>query len=75
MHVCAALTFLWLGYEAAAFLASGAPADVMLLDIRMPGPSGVEIMRDLQQPPPFPVLAMTGHVDRDAQSEFRYAMM
>ena len=49
--------------------------DVMLLDIRMPGKSGVDVVRELQgRMPPFPIVAMTGHVDTDAQDEFRYSL-
>ena len=45
--------------------------DVMLLDIRMPGKSGVEALQGAVPPPRYPVIAMTGHVDVDAQAEFR----
>ena len=43
----------------------------MLLDIRMPGKSGLEVMRDADPMPPYPVIAMTGHVDAEALAEFR----
>jgi FixJ family two-component response regulator len=43
----------------------------MLLDIRMPGLYGVEVMRLASPKPPYPVVAMTGHVDAEAQEEFR----
>ena len=62
------------GEEASAFLTRDThDADVMLLDIRMPGKTGLEVMRDLGRDPslPFPIVAMTGHVDVDAQQEFR----
>ena len=45
---------------------------MMLLDIRMPGKTGLEVMREVQdQLPPYPIVAMTGHVDVDAQAEFK----
>ena len=44
----------------------------MLLDIRMPGIHGVDIMRLPGPRPSFPVIAMTGHVDAEAQEEFKY---
>jgi CheY-like chemotaxis protein len=43
----------------------------MFLDIRMPGKSGIEVMRELGEAPPFPVVAMTGNVDRDSVDEYR----
>ena len=43
----------------------------MLLDIRMPGMSGVDVVRQCPKPLPFPIFAMTGHVDADSQEEFR----
>ena len=46
----------------------------MLLDIRMPGMHGVDVMRCAAQAPPYPVVAMTGHVDADAQEEFKYVV-
>jgi CheY-like chemotaxis protein len=59
------------GVEAAAFIAAGTPVDVMLLDIRMPGMHGTQVMELASPPPPYPVFAMTGHVDAEAQAEFR----
>jgi CheY-like chemotaxis protein len=64
------------GTEAAAFIQSPSVAvDIMLLDIRMPGVHGVDVMRQAQSPPPYPVIAMTGHVDAEAQEEFRWAAL
>ena len=57
--------------EASSFLGSGEPADLMLMDIRMPGRSGLEVMQELEKPPPFPVIAMTGQVEYDMQNEYR----
>lgn len=45
------------------------PVDVMLLDIRMPGKSGLEVMEEIK--PDIPVVAMTGNVDRDSIEEYR----
>lgn len=45
--------------------------DIMLLDIRMPIKSGVEVMREFGPVTPFPVVAMTGNVDRDSVEEYR----
>jgi CheY-like chemotaxis protein len=61
------------GVEAAAFVEHGTPADIMLLDIRMPGKSGLEVMKDALTLPPYPVYAMTAQVDADAQEEFQEA--
>ena len=45
----------------------------MLLDIRMPGKTGLDVVKEVQNSlPPYPIVAMTGHVDADAQQEFRY---
>jgi hypothetical protein len=38
----------------------------------MPGIHGVDIMRLPGPRPQYPVIAMTGHVDAEAQEEFRY---
>ena len=60
------------GLEAAEFIARGGDADLMLLDIRMPGKTGLDVVREVQdQLPPYPIVAMTGHVDVDAQAEFK----
>ncbi len=57
--------------EAAAFVASGVTVDVMLLDICMPGKSGLEVLRGADPKPVYPVIAMTSHVDVEALAEFR----
>ena len=44
---------------------------VMLLDIRMPGMSGMEVLREYGKAPPFPVVAMTGNVDVDSVAAYR----
>ncbi len=62
----------WAGDDALGFLASEQQVDLMLMDIRMPGRTGIEVMQERQHAlPSFPVIAMTGHVDQDAQTEFR----
>ena len=43
----------------------------MLLDIRLPCKSGVEVLRDYGRKPEYPVVALTGHVDVEAQEQFR----
>ncbi len=61
-----------LGVEAEEFINSGAPADVMLLDIRMPMRSGIEVLHNCADHlPPYPIVAMTGHVDVEAREQFR----
>ncbi len=65
-HLCNA------GIKAAKFIASGVAVDVMLLDIQMPGKTGVEVVREAVPKPPYPIIAMTGHVDADSLNEFRY---
>ncbi len=70
--MCAHSVDAGVGNEASAFLASNVPVDVMVLDIRMPGKTGLEVMRDLTSRPPYPIYAMTGHVDADAQADFKY---
>ena len=65
------------GEDALAFVASGAAVDVMLLDIRMPGMSGTDVMQRLQHEralPPYPIFAVTGQVEADAQEQYRYAL-
>ena len=59
------------GIEASEFIESGQPADVMLLDIHMPGKGGIDVLYDAVVKPPYPIIAMTGHVDADAQADFR----
>ena len=59
------------GAEAAQFVASGTDVDIMLLDIRMPGKSGIDVVREAAVKPRYPIVAMTGHVDIEAQEEFR----
>ncbi len=46
---------------------------VMLLDIRMPGKSGLEVMAEAAKPLPFPVIAMTGNVDVESVATYKYA--
>ena len=45
---------------------------VMLLDIRMPGMSGMDVMKTYGKPTPFPVVAMTGNVDVDSVNAYRF---
>ena len=61
------------GVAASEFLDSNQPADLMLLDIQMPGKTGLEVVRDAERGGRLrlPIVAMTGHVDVDAQEEFR----
>ncbi len=59
------------GLETAAFMSSGQQVDMMLLDIRMPGKTGVEVMREAALQAKYPVYAMTGHVDAEALEEFK----
>ncbi len=60
------------GVEAEEFIRSGAPADIMLLDIRMPLRSGLEVVHNCAaQLPPYPIVAMTGHVDVEAREQFK----
>ena len=46
---------------------------VMLLDIRKPGKSGLEVMAEAAKPLPFPVIAMTGNVDVESVASYRYS--
>ncbi len=49
-HVCA-------GSEALDFIRSGTPADVMLLDIRMPVMSGTDVVEAVKDAlPPYPIV-------------------
>ncbi len=69
--MCVCLWFSAAGEEAADFLQRDIDVDVMLLDIRMPGKSGVDVVRTAARPLRYPIIAMTGHVDNEAQEEFR----
>lgn len=44
-----------------AFMARGAPLDALFLDVRMPGASGLEILAELESPPP--VVFVTSSAD------------
>ena len=61
----------WPGADAADFIARGEEVDLMLLDIRMPGKSGLDVVKEATVRPRYPIVAMTGHVDIEAQDEFR----
>ena len=58
------------------FLAQALPvlawcaADIMFMDIRMPGRTGVEVMQQAPRPA-FPVVAMTAQVEEEMQVLFR----
>lgn len=55
------------GDEALALAKRGDPFDVALLDVRMPGPSGLDVCRALSSAcPELPVVLMTGFGDMDA---------
>lgn len=61
MNVVDQTTFLlWLmaaGAEALDFIRGGVQADVMLLDIRMPIMSGLDVMAEVAaSPPPYPIV-------------------
>ena len=49
--------------------------DVMFMDIRMPGKSGLDVMREAAPLPSIPIIAMTGNVDVDSVNEYRYVTM
>lgn len=66
------------GYEATAFTtaeealaaAGSAPPDVVLLDLRLPGMSGMELLMTLRQlVPGVRVVLLTGHLDHEARIE------
>ena len=64
------------GMEASEYIQRGGAADVMLLDIRMPLRSGVEVVEGCAgSPPPYPIVAMTGHVDIEARDQFRWVRL
>lgn len=48
-----------------------AGADIMFLDIFMPGKSGIEVVRDIVGPHPFPIVAMTGNVDNASVANYK----
>ena len=55
------------GDEALALATGGTTFDVVLLDVRMPGPSGLEVCRALSSArPELPVVLMTAFGDMDA---------
>ena len=58
------------GDEALQYLTSEAAADIMFMDIRMPGRTGVEVMQQAPRPA-FPVVAMTAQVEEEMQVLFR----
>ena len=67
---------LFAGMEASEYIQRGGAADVMLLDIRMPLRSGVEVVEGCAgSPPPYPIVAMTGHVDIEARDQFRWVRL
>jgi CheY-like chemotaxis protein len=45
--------------------------DLVFLDIRMPGKSGMDVMKEITGPLPCPVIAMTGNVDKDSVNEYK----
>ncbi len=51
------------GRELACHLRSGAPTDLVILDIMLPGPSGVEICRDLRTSSNVPIMMLTARGD------------
>lgn len=54
------------GYEALKLLRS-APYDLMVLDIRMPGMTGIEVMRHAREMyPDLPVIVLTAHASVDS---------
>ena len=63
------------GLEVADFFERGEHVDCMLLDIRMPGKTGLEALQEARVKPVYPVFAVTGHVDTEAQEEFRCVLV
>ncbi len=61
--------------QAMDFMLSCVSVDVMLLGIRMPGKSGLEIMQKstgrVVANPPYPTIAMTRHVNAESLEGFR----
>src|SRR3954470_12451789 len=47
------------GDEAAALLGNGVPFDLLILDIMMPGPSGLDICRDVRSRSAVPIIVLT----------------
>ena len=47
------------GDEAAAMLGDGIPYDLLILDIMMPGPSGLDICRDVRSRSAVPIIVLT----------------
>jgi two-component system, OmpR family, response regulator RegX3 len=47
------------GDEAAEQVADGIPYDLLILDIMMPGPSGLDICRDVRSRSPVPIILLT----------------
>jgi len=47
------------GDQAAAMLSDGVPYDLLILDIMMPGPSGLEICRDVRSRSAVPIIVLT----------------
>lgn len=58
------------GPAALAWLAQpGHHADVALLNLRLPGMSGLELLEELQSRHPFPCILITGHGDESAAAK------
>ena len=47
------------GDQAAAMLSDGIPFDLLILDIMMPGPSGLDICRDVRARSAVPIIVLT----------------
>ena len=54
------------GDEATAKLGDGIPFDLLILDIMMPGPSGLDICRDVRSRSAVPIIVLTA---KDAEVE------